>query len=241
MAGRSDGVICFRMNVQSPSGLLTEGVLLLDGPVLEEGLRDYGSARIVSSTQQFLDKIGVTLSGILLREELQRFSYEDSLTGLKNRRFFDELFAHESALAQRNGQPLSLLLIDIDHFKQFNDTYGHPAGDGVLRMVADLLRQQFRESDTVCRYGGEEFLVMMPQAPLAEAAERAEELRQSISRATCLEKGVDLGKITVSVGVASWPESTELMSNLIRQADQALYRAKAGGRDKVTSATPQSV
>lgn len=230
-------VHCFWLNVESASaGSVTEGILLVQPEPGLETPQAVGLSQTLASLQQFLDKIGITLSGILLREDLARFSYEDALTGLRNRRYFDELFHHESAVAQRSGHALSLLMVDIDHFKSFNDTYGHEAGDQVLRLVASLLREQFRESDTVCRYGGEEFVVMMPRASLGEALDKAEALRGSIARVPVMDKGVDLGRITISVGVATWPESTEVFASLLRESDAALYRAKSEGRNRVVAA-----
>ncbi len=122
---------------------------------------------------------------------MQRFSYEDSLTGLKNRRYFDELFRHEREVSARSDRPLCLLIFDIDHFKLFNDCHGHEAGDQALRMVGDVLATCFRGSDTVCRYGGEEFSVLMPGgASLDEARQRAEQLRAAISAEPVEHRGV---------------------------------------------------
>ncbi|MBW7472123.1 diguanylate cyclase [Marinobacter sp. F4218] len=234
--GSSAGPLCFWINVESASeGVVTEGVLLLQyhGRCGTEEA-DYGLERLFSGLDQAIQRIGITLSSIALREELQKFSYEDALTGLKNRRYFDQLFEHECAVAQRGHLPLSLLVIDIDHFKHFNDTHGHEAGDRALQSVALTLQRQFRESDIVCRYGGEEFVVIMPGALTEDATERAQSLCDSVGDASVVFQGKDLGPITVSVGVACWPETGEAPEQLLSLADQALYRAKEEGRNRVS-------
>ena len=177
------------------------------------------------------------MSGLALRAELQRFSYEDSLTGLKNRRYFDELFRHEREVSARSDRPLCLLIFDIDHFKQFNDCHGHEAGDQALRMVGDVLGTYFRGSDTVCRYGGEEFAVLMPGASLEEARQRAEQLRAAIAAEQVEHRNENLGSLTISAGIACWPENCAEYDELFRAADKALYQAKEAGRNRVVAAT----
>lgn len=229
--------LCFFLRVEAPRATNEpEGVVLLTAPDLPESVKDYGIARLLSWVYQSVEKIGVTLSALALRDELQRFSYEDGLTGLKNRRHFDELLCHERAVSQRTERPLSLLMFDIDHFKQFNDTFGHEAGDEALRIVGQVLGRYFRGSDTVCRYGGEEFAVLMPGASLAEARERAERLRLGIASERVMFEGRNLGCLTISAGVACWPESIDEFEGLLRAADQALYSAKKTGRNQVMAA-----
>jgi diguanylate cyclase (GGDEF)-like protein len=182
---------------------------------------------------QSVQKIGITLSSISLREELHKYSYEDALTGLKNRRYFDQLFEHESAVALRSDKPLSLLIVDIDHFKQFNDTHGHEAGDSALKAVAGMLATHFRDSDVVCRFGGEEFVIIMAGSSSTAAYEKAKELARAV-RSMPVEHGtIALGNVTVSIGVSSWPEYSESPASLLGLADRALYRAKERGRDRV--------
>jgi diguanylate cyclase (GGDEF)-like protein len=227
--------LCFWVNVESASaGNLTEGVLLLEGEgVFGKAESEYGAARLFAALDQAIQRISITLSSIALREELQKFSYEDALTGLKNRRYFDQLFEHESAVAQRNDLPLSLLIVDIDHFKRFNDTHGHEAGDDALKIVAGILQKQFRESDIVCRYGGEEFVVVMPGATSEAARDKANQLCEAVREVPIVHRKQDLGVLTVSVGVASWPNSGEKPFQTLTLADKALYRAKAAGRNRV--------
>ncbi|AOY89132.1 GGDEF domain-containing protein [Marinobacter salinus] len=236
--GASDalaGLMCFWINLESASdGTVTEGVLLLEGDgVFAPVENEYGSARLFAALNQAAQRIGIALSSIVLREELQKFSYEDALTGLKNRRYFDQLFEHECAVAHRRELPLSLLVIDIDHFKSFNDTHGHEAGDRALQSVAMVLQRQFRDSDIVCRYGGEEFVVIMPGAITPDAKDRAQHLCKAVSDVPVIFQGEDLGQLTVSVGVACWPDSGSEPEELLGLADKALYLAKEEGRNRV--------
>ena len=233
--GTGGGHLCFWLNVESASeGLVTDGILLLESDGLFESAgSEYGVARLFAVLNQAIQRIGITLSSISLREELQKFSYEDALTGLKNRRYFDQLFQHQCAVAHRGQLPLSLLVIDIDHFKLFNDTYGHEAGDMALQKVASVLQKQFRESDIVCRFGGEEFVVILPGALTADARERAQNLCAAVAEAPVMVEGRNLGAVTVSVGVACWPESGSEPDQLLGHADQALYQAKEDGRNRV--------
>ncbi|MCK2148167.1 GGDEF domain-containing protein [Marinobacter alexandrii] len=228
-------LLCFWINLESASdGQVTESLLLLESEGLFDAANsEYGVARLFAVLNQAIQRIGITLSSISLREELQKFSYEDSLTGLKNRRYFDQLFQHQCAVAQRGRTPLSLLVIDIDHFKTFNDTHGHEAGDQALQSVASVLLNQFRESDIVCRFGGEEFVVILPGALTGDGRERAQSLCDAVASVDVVFEGQNLGAVTVSVGVASWPEADGEPRQLLSLADQALYQAKEEGRNRV--------
>lgn len=180
-------------------------------------------------------RLGVTLSSIKLREELHRFSFEDALTGLRNRRYFDDALHRETQLSSRQQQTLSLLICDIDHFKRFNDEYGHEAGDYVLKTLARLMQEFFRETDIPCRYGGEEFVVIMPNATLANAVDKAEALRNTIAKKNIEFNGEDLGHITISIGVANISPNSPNSEQLLSEADKALYKAKQSGRNRVES------
>lgn len=200
-----------------------------------EHLSEQSRDLLASFMLRLSDRISITLSSILLRESLQQMSYEDALTGLKNRRFLDESLHREIQLAQRHQAPLSLLICDIDHFKLFNDRYGHNAGDMALRAVASILLEHFRETDLPCRFGGEEFVVVMPDATHVAAQQRAEALRHKVSERPLSYRGETLGYVTVSVGIACWPETCTAPDLLMVEADKALYRAKQQGRNRVES------
>ncbi|MFG6160363.1 diguanylate cyclase [Halomonas sp. 1390] len=165
--------------------------------------------------------------------KLQAFSYQDALTGVHNRRYFDELVEHEAALARRNGTPLTLAMIDIDHFKQFNDREGHEAGDTVLIGLGRLLTHHFRDSDEVCRMGGEEFVVVMPGATAAMVEARLAELMETLDRTRFRYRDRVLDSLSISCGIASYPEHASEPLTLIGLADKALYSAKHRGRARI--------
>ncbi len=167
-----------------------------------------------------------------LVEQLKGLSLQDALTGLNNRRHFDALLHQEMALAQRKGSLLSLLMIDIDHFKKVNDNFGHDAGDAVLIEVAALLKKHFRGTDVVCRLGGEEFVALLPGTGAAEAQTRAEKLLKAQSNQALSHLHQPLGRITLSCGIATYPAHTMDPKRLLRLADTALYKAKNNGRDR---------
>ncbi|CAM3294717.1 GGDEF domain-containing protein [Halomonas lysinitropha] len=166
-------------------------------------------------------------------ETLQAYSYQDALTGLHNRRYFDELLEHQAAIARRQGTPLTLAMIDIDHFKRFNDREGHEAGDTVLVGVGRVLRHHFRDADVVCRMGGEEFVVIMPGATSASAEARLAQLLEVLSRTHFRHRDRVLGPLTVSCGIATYPEHAGDPLTLIGLADKALYSAKHRGRARI--------
>src|SRR5437762_515694 len=163
--------------------------------------------------------------------ELERLSVTDGLTGLYNRRHLMGTLANEVQRSRRLRRAFSVLLADVDHFKQYNDTHGHLGGDAVLVKIAEILRQTTRGVDSVARYGGEEFLVMLIEAPIATAADVGERLR---ARVAAEEFGG--GRVTVSVGAAEYPTHGETPEELIASADAAMYQAKGEGRDRVVVA-----
>lgn len=171
-------------------------------------------------------------------EQLRELSSVDPLTKLFNRRYFMQALEAEYARSVRYATPLSFLMLDIDHFKRLNDTYGHQAGDEVLRGLADLLRVRVRGSDVAGRYGGEEFCVLLPHTGLQGAAELAERIRAAVEGTPIEARGERLG-ITVSVGAAACPgPRVATADDLIRLADEALYEAKAAGRNRVAAREP---
>jgi diguanylate cyclase (GGDEF)-like protein len=140
----------------------------------------------------------------------------------------------ESSPAKRVTR-LALVFLDLDHFKRVNDTYGHDAGDAVLRSMAEALRVHYRGDDVICRYGGEEFAIILPESTAQEAAKRSESLRQGVKKLTIAYGGKVLDKITVSIGIAAYPEQASNAADLLRAADSGLYRSKSKGRDCITT------
>jgi diguanylate cyclase (GGDEF)-like protein/PAS domain S-box-containing protein len=189
----------------------------------------------------FAGQVGLSVANIRLREALRTQSIKDPLTGLYNRRFLTETLDREIRRAVRAEQSLGILMLDLDHFKKFNDTYGHDAGDTVLREAASFLTKSIRIEDVVCRFGGEEFVVILPTADLNASHARAERIRSKIRELAVLHQGQSLGMITVSIGVSALPEHGTSPKELLDAADAALYRAKREGRDRVVNADPPPV
>ena len=169
----------------------------------------------------------------VLREKLHEQAMHDKLTGLYNRHYVEEWFGLELHRAQRHGRPVAAIMLDIDHFKRFNDSFGHEAGDLVLRELASVLRRFARQSDVASRYGGEEFLVLLPECPFDAALRKAEQLREEAAKLKLEHNDRALGSVTVSIGVAAFPDHAQEAKALLRCADEALYDAKAAGRDRV--------
>ena len=166
---------------------------------------------------------------------LQKLALTDALTNLPNRRFANEHLERQWALAQRNKSPLSCMMVDIDYFKQVNDTYGHKVGDDVLKKVASVLQSSVRKEDVVCRLGGEEFLVICPGFQQAEFLRYAERLRENVAALTFNEGSGKTFKLTISIGVAS--KKPELLTSemLLQLADKRLYKAKESGRNRTVA------
>lgn len=179
------------------------------------------------------DHLGLALASLRLRETLHIQSIRDPLTGLYNRRYMEESLERELRRADRKQRPLAALMLDLDHFKRFNDTLGHAAGDATLRSIGSFLQSRMRKDDIVCRYGGEEFTIIMPESSLEIAIQRAERLREDSKRLEISLNGQFLGNVTFSVGIACFPDHGTTSEQLLHIADLALYRAKAAGRDCV--------
>jgi diguanylate cyclase (GGDEF)-like protein len=167
---------------------------------------------------------------------LRDLSVRDPLTGLFNRRYMEETLARELLRAARKTSMLGIIMLDVDHFKRFNDRYGHGAGDLLLREMGKTLRTQIRGGDIVCRYGGEEFLLILPEASLETTRARAESVRQSVAALHLLYESLPLDPVTISLGVAVYPQHGDTADLLVRTADTALYQAKANGRNQVVVA-----
>lgn len=182
----------------------------------------------VRSGQSVADQLALALSNIQLRHELKRLAIKDPLTDLFNRRYLEESITRELTRAVRHQSKISVAMLDIDDFKLFNDTKGHQAADEVLSGVGALLRTHFRGEDIACRYGGEEFILVLPDCDLPDAVRRMEELRRAFAR----EK---LG-VTFSAGLAEWPTHGRDWTGVVKQADAAMYEAKRGGKNRTAAA-----
>ncbi|MDO8605137.1 MAG: diguanylate cyclase, partial [Phaeospirillum sp.] len=212
------------------------------------GIRDYAVTATRTETSQGVYVIAVgsditerkcaelELQG--LQAQLRDQAVHDPLTGLYNRRYLEEMFARELILAERQGHPVSLIMGDLDHFKRVNDVHGHLAGDEVLRVFGALMKRQARGSDICCRYGGEEFLLLLPGTSTEKAVERAEQLRMALA-ATPVTYGVAQITVTASFGVATFPRDGRTSDALIAAADAGLYAAKLAGRNR-SSTSPDS-
>jgi diguanylate cyclase (GGDEF)-like protein/PAS domain S-box-containing protein len=222
-----DGYMCIPMMAQSEA----LGVLHLMQP---DNIKMTESKQRLAVTMS--EHIAMALSNLRLHETLRSQSIRDPLTGLFNRRFMEESLELEIRRATRNQRPLGMIMIDLDHFKYFNDTFGHEAGDLLLRELGTLLRSNIRAEDIACRYGGEEFTLILPEGTGAVTRQRAEFFKESIQRLDVHFRGNPLGKITASMGVAIFPDHGRTASALVDAADKALYRSKAAGRDRVTLA-----
>lgn len=199
---------------------------------LDESAVSDEQARLASSVAE---QIALALANLALREQLRSQSIRDPLTDLYNRRFLEETLERELMRSRRTGRPLSVLMIDIDHFKRFNDDFGHDAGDAVLRELASLLKSHIRAGDVACRYGGEEFVILLPEMAEEAAVRRAEEVREAVHSLAVSHHGRQHRAITISVGVAS-TNLAVTPEDLLALADAALYQAKRAGRDRVVLA-----
>ncbi|MDQ3820019.1 MAG: GGDEF domain-containing protein [Acidobacteriota bacterium] len=182
------------------------------------------------------EQFSLTLANLRLQQTLRTQSIHDPLTGLFNRRYMEVSLEREMLRARRHETPLGVVMLDIDHFKRFNDTFGHGAGDMMLQEMGSVLRSCARGEDIVCRYGGEEFLVILPGATTEVARHCARRISEAVKSIRVEFHGQRLGALTVSLGVAAYPENADLPEELIRLADTALYRAKRSGRDRVVVA-----
>jgi len=188
--------------------------------------------------QRLADVVAVAVENQRLLQVTRRMAEVDGLTGVTNHRHFAVLLEREAERSRSLGQSLALLMVDVDHFKQVNDTWGHPAGDAVLRHIAQRLAQRLRRSDVVARYGGEEFAVLLPGSTAAAAATLAEQLRSEIERhPAAAPPPAPAIEVTASIGVAALPEHALGEAALLEAADRALYRAKRSGRNRVVIAS----
>ena len=188
------------------------------------------------------DQLALALANLKLRQSLRDLSVRDPLTGLFNRRYLAESLGREMARSQRRNLQIAVMAFDLDHFKNFNDTYGHQAGDSILVAFARMLQANSRSEDIACRQGGEEFVLIMPEMTLDVALRRAGELMDTLSTINVVHEGLLLPSITTSIGIAMFPDHGKTTDRLLVHADHALYRAKSMGRNRaeVASDDPDS-
>jgi diguanylate cyclase (GGDEF)-like protein/PAS domain S-box-containing protein len=232
------GLMCHHL-IDSPPGVYmcipmmaqgeALGVLHLQTEVMESGPLTLKQ----QLAQTAADSVALALANLKLRESLHQQSIRDPLTGLFNRRYMEETLEREVRRSARDQSSLSIIMIDIDHFKQFNDTFGHDAGDTVLRELGNFIKANTRSSDVACRYGGEEFMLLLPEASLEGARRRAEHMREGVKHFHVRYREQALGMITISLGVAAYPDHGADGDSVVRAADTALYCAKSEGRDCV--------
>src|ERR1700722_5632549 len=184
------------------------------------------------------ERISFALANLKLRELLRNQSIRDPLTGLFNRRYLEESLTRELNRANRTGRIVSLVMLDLDHFKHFNDTFGHQVGDILLKEVAGVIKRRGRAGAFACRYGGEEFSLILAEVDTEGTYKCVESIRESIKHLSLHHRGQTLGTITVSAGIATFPTHGSTMEDLIRCADEALYRAKKSGRDCISVYEP---
>jgi len=210
------------------------GWLYLSGPG-PGPLPDLGLA--LQAAEQF----SLALANIRLREDLRHQSIRDPLTGLYNRRYLEESLVREIARCQRRNCPLVVLMLDLDAFKTFNDQHGHPGGDALLSAFGRLLQANCRPEDIACRYGGEEFTLILPETEMDIGAQRAQAILIAAAQMVAMHQGVPLPSITTSIGLAAMPEHGTSSSTLLEAADKALYQAKADGRNRACVAPAPSI
>jgi diguanylate cyclase (GGDEF)-like protein/PAS domain S-box-containing protein len=191
---------------------------------------------IARRAEQVGDRVSLVLANLKLREVLRQQSVRDPLTGIFNRRYMEETLSRELNRACRNNETVAVAMCDLDHFKDFNDRFGHETGDLVLREVASVLKLKVRQGDIACRYGGEEFVVILPGATAEAALERAEIIRKQVESLNISGTEPTVGKVTLSIGIAVYPACGADGEEIIRTADLALYQAKAAGRNRVALA-----
>jgi diguanylate cyclase (GGDEF)-like protein len=203
------------------------GVLVLYDPRPDSG----GGDDDLTTLRTLADQAAVAVENVLRHRDVALMAVTDGLTGLANYRSFTETIGREIERATRFGRPVGLVLLDIDHFKRVNDTFGHQRGDAVLVELAARVRGQVRDVDTVARYGGEELVVVLPETDVDGAELAAERIRTAVGRRPFAEPGEEAVSVTVSLGVAVHGVHATTASALLRRADQALYAAKRAGRD----------
>jgi len=198
----------------------------------------FEQATLKRRTIAVAERVALALANLKLRELLRNQSIRDALTGLYNRRYLEESLKRELHRANRANRNVSLVMLDLDHFKHFNDTFGHQVGDILLKEVAGVIKSRMRAGDLACRYGGEEFSLIIAEVNAEGAHKCAESIRETIKHLSLHHRGQTLGTITVSAGIATFPAHGANSEELIRAADEALYRSKKAGRDCISVHEP---
>ena len=218
------------------------GILhLLDGTAKNDKADEARMAEKCKLAKILADNIGLGIANLKLRESMRNLSIRDPLTGLFNRRYMEEALAQELHRTQRNAAQLAVIMIDIDHFKKFNDNFGHDGGDAVLRELGAFFKKHVRGSDIACRYGGEEFMLILSPSTAEGARQRAEKIREGVKLLSVSHANRDLGAVTLSLGVAIFPDHASEAAALVKAADVALYQAKSGGRDRVVMSVQKAL
>lgn len=238
-----DGIVCEHLNHYAPAStlcipLVSNGVtrglfslITLDAAdELEEAFSSENRKKIALI---IAETISLALTNMDMREKLYEQSIRDPLTNLYNRRYMEETLDREIRLADHKHASLGVIMIDIDHFKNFNDDFGHEAGDEVLKNIGRLMQSQARMGDIACRYGGEEFVIILPDSSLSDSWQRMDALRAQINQLNLSSNGKELSNISISGGLVEFPTNGKTSSQLLQAADQALYRAKTAGRNRI--------
>jgi len=218
--------ICFPIQAHGE----TVGLMHLKSKEQANSEAFWGSHKLA---QMCAEQISMAIANVRLRDELQEQSIRDPLTNLFNRRHSSETMRNMIQRASKSDSPISVISIDVDHFKKFNDNHGHDAGDMVLRAVGSVLDQACDRDEMACRIGGEEFLVILPDTDRKDGISRAEIIRKRVEDITVRYGDKTLPHVTISLGLAIYPEHGTLAQDLIRTSDDALYRAKAKGRNRL--------
>ena len=221
----------------------TLGVLYIEDTARPAGplspAAQFERATLVRRSLAVAERVSLALANLRLRELLRNQSIRDPLTGLYNRRYLEESLNRELHRANRAGRSVSLVMLDLDHFKHFNDTFGHQVGDILLKEVAGLIENRVRAGDLACRFGGEEFSLILAEVGTEGAAKCVEGIREAIKHLSLHHRGQTLGAVTISAGIATYPMHGDNAEDLTQAADEALYRAKKAGRDRLCVYEPQ--
>jgi diguanylate cyclase (GGDEF)-like protein/PAS domain S-box-containing protein len=233
-------LLCHHFVQEPQPGFLCVPLIVQSGTIGLLCLTAAAGKVIGSITRQQLavevgETIKLSLSNLKLREELREQAVHDPLTGLCNRRFLEENLGRELHRAQRGQSPLCVAMLDLDNFKLFNDSFGHDAGDALLRQLGQTMGEKLRKSDILCRYGGDEFVFVLPDSSLADTEQRVEQIRVLVKDLQIRRGGPPLDAITISAGVAGMPEHGSTAAELLQAADQAMYAAKQAGRNRVVA------